>query len=313
MEGLPSFACHWRNWKNILSVAERKIVVLGGPTASGKTELALRLADALPLSLVSADSMQVYRGMDIGTSKPSVALRRRFALVDVADPGEGYSAGRFAREAASACERAWSEGLVPMVVGGSGLYIRALLNGLADLPPVPLAVRRSVESMPADARVAELRRLDAESLTGLDLDNPRRVGRALEILISTGKGLKAWQRDSHVRSLDYGPSLGFWLDPEPSVLAARIHARNEAALAAGWLDEARGLAARYGREALVGTGAIGYAELLDMEPADAAPRIEIRTRQYARRQRTWFRKEACLSRENNGEAILRAATEFIRG
>jgi tRNA dimethylallyltransferase len=288
-------------------------MVLAGPTASGKTGLALKLAERLPLRLISADSMQVYRGMDIGTAKPMGADRSRFALIDVADPGEGYSAGRFAREAAEACETAWKEGTVPCLVGGSGLYLRALLRGMAEVPPIPAALRAEIEAMDPGARAAELSRLDPETAAAIEMKNPRRVSRALEVLKSTGKGLLAWQKAGHAGALRYGALLGFCLERDPADLAKRVRQRNLDALERGWAAEAAALAARHGAEAMKATGAIGYAELLEMAPEKAMPLIETRTLQYARRQRTWFRKEPDLRPEADFAKIEQAATSFTKG
>jgi tRNA dimethylallyltransferase len=295
-----------------LSAADRKLLVVAGPTASGKTALALRLADHFPLALISADSMQVYRGMDIGTAKPGPEERRRFALIDVADPGEGYSAGRFARDASAACEEAWKASQLPCLVGGSGLYLRALLQGLAEVPPIPAALRAEIAALEPAQALAELRRLDPETAGKIEIQNPRRVGRALEVIKATGKGLAAWQGESRP-GLEYGALLGYCLDPGAEALAARIHRRNQAAFAMGWPDEAHALARHFGKEAVLSTGAIGYAELLSFSPEVAKPLIELRTRQYSRRQRTWFKKEPLLQAVADGVGIEHQVKAFIEG
>ena len=295
-----------------MNAAERKLLVIAGPTASGKSALALRLAGHFPLALISADSMQVYRGMDIGTAKPGPEERRRFALIDVADPGEGFNAGRFAREATAACEEAWNAGRMPCLVGGSGLYLRALLQGLAEMPPIPAALRAEISGLPAAEALAELKRLDPETAGKIESQNPRRVSRALEVFKASGKGLSAWQRESRP-ALQFGALLGYCLDPGHEALAARIHRRNQAAFAMGWPDEAHALARHFGKEALLSTGAIGYAELLSMKPEEAKPLIELRTMQYARRQRTWFKKEPLLKAIADGVGIEQSLQEFIEG
>jgi tRNA dimethylallyltransferase len=302
--------------KSILNAAKRQLLLIAGPTASGKTALALHLARSLPLRLISADSMQVYRGMDIGTAKPALGQRERFALIDVVDPGEAYSAGRFARDAAVACENAWSSGQVPCLCGGSGLYLRALITGMADLPAISPELRAEIGAMPPEERRSELSRLDPQTASVTDLKNPRRVSRALEVLRATGKGLSAWQRESPGKPLNAQESLGFCLSPSQETLELRIQRRNREALSGGWLDEVRHLAEKYGPEALRSTGAIGYSELLDVAAgklslAEAAMLIERRTLQYARRQKTWFRRERALTWSDDILEIETACRHFL--
>jgi tRNA dimethylallyltransferase len=282
-----------------LSGDERLLLVLAGPTASGKTALALALAARFPLRLISMDSQQVYRGMDIGTAKPPAPERASFALMDVVDPGEGYSAGRFCREAGAACEEAWRRGLIPALVGGTGLYYRSLVEGLAEIPPIPEALRLSIESMDALERLAQLEELDPEGAAGIDRRNPRRVARALEVRIHTGKGIKTWHEEGKAGALKPGRMLGWWLHPPAGTLAGRIRHRVGESLEAGWMKEALDLKGRWGEETVRKTGAIGYAELFDLDaglstPAEARTRIENQTLAYARRQRTWFRSEKTL-------------------
>jgi len=289
-----------------------------GPTASGKTDLALRLGNDLPLALISADSMQVYRGMDIGTAKPPSEQRKQFALIDFVEPGNQYSAGQFARDATRCCEEAWNRGQVPCLVGGSGLYLRSLLQGTTDLPPIPSEIRAQVEAMPTNLRIERLMQCDPESAAKIELRNPRRVSRALEVFLSTGRGLLSWQRDSTRNALVLDQRLGFCLDPKSEELRDRIRMRNKIAMQDGWLDETRHLAEQYGADQIRATGAIGYSELLDVAEGrltleEAEERIEIRTWQYARRQRTWFRSEAGLLWNSDFEEIEKAVHQFIKG
>lgn len=292
--------------------AEKKLLIIAGPTGSGKSSLALRLAGELPLRLISADSMQIYRGMDIGTSKPPPGQRERFALIDVADPGEGFSAGRFAKLAKASCVEAWNASLMPCVVGGSGLYLSALLHGIADIPAIDSRIRSLVEAMASGHRIEELTRLDPETAAKTELKNPRRVSRALEVIMATGKGLAAWQRESQKQGLACDARLGFCLNPDPAELRNKIKKRNHAAFAAGWPDEAHALARHFGADAIRSTGAIGYAELLDLPPAEAKDLIELRTLQYARRQRTWFRREAELQWLFDETAIENQVRQFFK-
>lgn len=301
-----------------MSAVERKLLMIVGPTASGKTELALRLAQNIPLCLISVDSMQIYTGMDIGTAKPPLDQRKQFALIDGVLPGSPYSAGRFARDATMLCEKAWGESRLPCLVGGSGLYLRSLLQGTADIPPIPSEIRNYVDAMPVDLRIAALLQQDPETAAKIVLQNPRRVSRALEVILATGKGLAKWQSESHRFALSFSNSLGFCISLETPELNERIHRRNQKAMADGWLEETRQLAQTYSAEAIRATGAIGYSELLDVLAGSltlsaAAEQIEMRTRQYARRQRTWFRREPGLTWSANPAEIEKASYQFAKG
>lgn len=258
------------------------------------------MATEAPLRLISADSQQVYRGLDIGTAKAPAASRAAWGLVDVADPGQAFSAGEFCRLAAPLCEKAWAEGRVPTLVGGTGLYLKALLEGLAEIPPVPEALRRGLieelESRGLDALLAQLDACDPSLSKDLDRRNPRRVLRALEVYKATGRPLSAWQTDTTHPALVPQSCRWFGLDPGKEILDQRIAVRVDECLAAGWKEEARGLAQHWGAEAVRRSKAIGYAEMLDLlegrlgAPA-AREAIVTRTRQYARRQRTWFKAQ----------------------
>jgi tRNA dimethylallyltransferase len=288
--------CHFTSWKNTLTAAERPLLVLCGSTASGKTSLSLKLARMLPLRLISADSIQVYRGMDIGTAKPKNPDKELFALLDLVDPGQGFSAGRFASLAGQAAEMAWKVGQIPCVVGGTGLYIHALLHGLADIPSVPEKIREEVRMSSPQALGEELVSQDPESAAKTDMKNPRRVQRAVEVLRSTGRGLAAWQAAGTHGALPHGKRLMLGLNPSNEALLHSVRQRNEEALSLGWLEEAKTLAGRFSEAAIRSTGAIGYGELLDVAAGkssmqEAKSLIETRTLQYARRQRTWFKKD----------------------
>ena len=262
--------------------------------------------------------MQVYKGMDIGTAKPRTSDKNRFALLDLVDPGQGFSAGRFAAMAASIAESAWDEGQVPCVVGGTGLYIRALLHGLADIPTVPDQVRREVSAMNVQDLSRELASLDPQSAAMTDMKNPRRVQRAVEVLRSTGKGLAAWQASGNHGGLIHNRRLLLGLNPDKEILKTAVRQRLEESVSLGWLEEAKTLANRFSEAAVRSTGAIGYGEMLDVAAGkisltDAKSLIETRTLQYARRQRTWFKKEQEIewySAPDFERIALRIADEF---
>jgi tRNA dimethylallyltransferase len=273
------------------------VLVICGPTAGGKTALAEALAQRLPLRLLSADSQLVYRGLDIGTAKPSPQQRAHWGLIDLVDPGQAFSAGEFCRQAAPLLQAAWAAGKLPALVGGTGLYLKALLEGLAEIPAVPQKLREGLEKELATGGLEPLlKRLDAADpalAAKLDRQNPRRVLRALEVFEATGLPLSHWQAETRP---SLAVSKAFWLalDPGKDALDARIEARVQQNFRDGWLEEVQGLKQHWGAEAVCKSPAIGYPEVLqhlegrlDLEACQQA--ILVQTRQYARRQRTWFK------------------------
>jgi tRNA dimethylallyltransferase len=279
---------------------ERPILVLSGPTASGKTAFAISLARLFPLEVVSADSMQVYRGMDVGTAKPTPAERAEVPhhLVDVADPDEGYSAGRFVAEAGEAIRGVRSRGRIPLVAGGTGMYIRALLKGLDPLPSDP-AVRerlsRRWEEEGGEALHGELRRVDPASAARIHPMDRVRVVRALEVAEMTGDPPSArkasWASGrSRYRVLFLVREIG------REALYRRIDRRVDEMFRAGLVEEVDGLLAKGYPRSLPSMGALGYrhvlSHLLDGIPREQAVREMKRdTRRYAKRQITWLSRE----------------------
>lgn len=272
------------------------IPVLVGPTASGKTALAIRLAAHFggALELVSADAFQVYRGMDIGTAKASVAERERVRhhLVDICDPEERYTAGRFAADATAAIGGILSRGARPLVVGGSGLYLSALIYGLHEAP------QGEPDPFPGGTREALLEELAARDPVGASrlAEAPRtRIARALSIVLGTGRTLDA------VRAGDR-PTSGYrfrilqLVQDRRGVLYPRINERVARMFACGLVAEVEGLRARGIGPALPSQRAIGYREVHGMldgafDRAEALRRIQVNTRRYAKRQETWFRTQ----------------------
>ena len=289
-------------------------LTLVGPTASGKTQLALDLARTLgDIEIVSVDSMQVYRGLDIGTAKPTPAERATVPhhLIDVADPSEDWSVARFqtaAREAVAAIE---ARGHRALLVGGTGLYVQAVVDDLR-FPGEDLELRAELEvgtSEPGGvaAAYAELSELDPDAAARIDPHNARRIVRALEVIRLTGKPFSSF--GSGVGSL--GPTAfpvrmaGVWLPR--AVLAGRIARRFAAMREAGLVDEVRRLAGSNGGLSRTAGQAIGYKELLahfeGAEPSvDAALETATRrTRSFARRQRMWFRRDPRITWYGAGE------------
>jgi tRNA dimethylallyltransferase len=277
-----------------------RCVCLTGPTACGKTDLALALAERIPLEIVSMDSAMVYRGLDIGTAKPSAAVRAGVPhhLIDILDPSEAYSAGRFARDAAEAIRAITARGRLPLLVGGTLLYLRALRDGLASLPRADEFVRRQLDAEAAATSWAiqheRLRAVDPEAAVRIAPADRQRIQRALEVYVLTGQPLSQLQREAKV-----APSLRVQtiaLVPEQRAdLAARIERRFDAMVAAGLVAEVERLHARGDlTPEMPSMRAVGYRQIwgfLDKnyDWEEARRRAIIATRQYAKRQLTWLR------------------------
>lgn len=282
-----------------------RVLAIAGATATGKSTLALALAERLGGEVVNADALQVYRGLDIGTAKPTAAERAGVPhhLIDILEPDERYSAGEFVRRARPAIEGIAAAGRVPIVVGGSGLYQRALVHGLAALPAVAPAVRAHLrerlrtEGLPRLR--AELAAVDPATAARLQPADSQRTLRALELWHATGETWSSWlaghQPANEHRVLRIGLTL------ERAILYDRIETRVRGMVAAGWVEEVRALVDRaQGSTASLadwpGFQAIGYrqllrvvagASLLDQALGDTIAA----TRHYAKRQETWFRHE----------------------
>lgn len=280
------------------------VYLLTGPTGTGKSDWAIRLAEVAPVEIVSVDSAMVYRGLDIGTAKPPGELRARLPhhLIGICDPAESYSAGRFVTDAMAAIAAAHARRRVPLLVGGTMLYLRALLNGLAPLPQASEALRRELDERAArsgwPALHAELARLDPEAAARINRNDSQRIQRALEVCLASGRRLSELQRAT-VSPLAGVPLQAWALAPrDRSVLHQRLASRFHAMMAAGFLEEVRAL---HGRGDLTARHssmrAVGYRQLwahLDGECglAEAVERGIAATRQLAKRQLTWMRAEA---------------------
>jgi len=304
------------------------VVVVTGPTASGKTPAALELAERFEGEIVNADSMQVYRGLDVGTAKPSAAERSRVPhhLFDVVDPDVQYDAGRYAREAADAIAAIHARGHVPFVVGGSGLYVRALLEGLSVGVGRDPELRRALEDEHERARAAgdperlhrRLAEIDPTSARALHPNDRVRLVRALELHAATGVAPSVVQRGA--RAERPWRVLQLALDPGREALALRIDRRCEAMLAGGLLQEVRRLRdLGYGPE-LPSMRAIGYRHLqpvidgLDTLAGILEP-MQRDTRRFARRQRTWLRGVAGVEwfAPEPLEALVLRVKRFLEG
>tara|TARA_R110002110_G_scaffold3104_7_gene15908 strand:+ start:26972 stop:27916 length:945 start_codon:yes stop_codon:yes gene_type:complete len=277
-----------------------RAVLIAGPTASGKSALALMLAEKLGGEIVNADSMQLYREMRVLTARPSAAEEARVPhhLYGVRDATQPLSAGRWAVCAAATMREIASRGRLPIVVGGSGLYFRALVEGLAPIPPVPAALRADVRAEVAAAGPdahALLGELDPELAAVLRPSDKQRIARGIEVARATGRPLSAWQREP-VEPLVTGNFVRIVLTPERGWLRARCDLRFERMLEEGALEEAAGMVARGLDLALPAMKALGLRPLIRhlageiaLEEAAAAGKAE--TRAYAKRQETWFRTQ----------------------
>lgn len=300
------------------------LIAVAGPTASGKSELAVVLAEALGGEVINTDAMQVYRHLDIGTAKPEAALRERAPhhLIDVVEPDEPYSAGHYVRDAGDIIRRLHAQGRTAILCGGTGLYFRALLQGIAALPAVPEAVRERVTAELAQRGVAAcheaLRQVDPETAARVHPNDPSRVQRALEVFYAAGRPLSAYHREQPFGEL---PPQVLMLGHawERPVLYERINSRVQAMLDAGWIDEVRGLLARGYDPTLKPLRAIGYREIVallrdERDEAHLARDIAQRTRHYAKRQLTWFRRMPGMvwAPPTDTATLLTQARAFLR-
>ncbi len=280
-------------------------VCLMGPTCTGKTALALRLAQRFPIEIVSVDSALVYRGMDIGTSKPSAAELAAVPhhLIDTCDPSEPYSAGRFLRDALQCIDEIRSRGRVPLLVGGTMLYFRALTHGLAPLPEADPQVRAALDLVAQatgwPAMHAELAERDPVAASRIQPADAQRIQRALEVLQLTGERLSDLQLQSEPPAVSLAR---FALMPvSRPELYVRINARFDQMIAAGLLDEVRALRARGNLDPdLPSLRAVGYRQLWqhlagECSLDDAVASARQATRNLAKRQLTWLRADPAVA------------------
>src|SRR5215467_12343492 len=277
-------------------------VLIAGPTASGKSALALALAQELRGTVINADSMQVYRDLRILTARPTVEEEARVPhrLYGHVDAGMNFSAGAWIADAATGLAQARAQGRLPIFIGGSGLYFKALTRGLSAVPPIPPEIRDDIrarlERDGVEALHAELSRRDPVSAARLKPRDRARIARALEVVEATGRSLTDWHREGLPPLLPPGSFTALFLSPEREALYARIDARFDAMLKAGALDEVERLAARKLDPLLPAMKAHGVPALIrhlhgELTREEAATIGRADTRHYAKRQFTWFRHQ----------------------
>jgi tRNA dimethylallyltransferase len=276
------------------------LIAVLGPTAGGKSALAVALAEKFSGEIVSCDSVAVYRELDLGTAKPGADERRRVPhhLIDIAAPTEPYTAGDYSRDARAAIAGIRERGHLPIVAGGTGLYLRALLEGLFAGPQRNEALREELraaaETDGSASLHARLAAMDPAAAAKIHANDTPKIIRALEVCMSTERPIsEVWSEGRN--ALTGFRILRIGLDPDREALKARINTRAAAMFAAGLIEETRGLVARYGESCRPLTS-LGYAQAMgvlrgELSEAEAIAAAQQGHRQYAKRQRTWFRRE----------------------
>jgi tRNA dimethylallyltransferase len=275
------------------------LITVEGATASGKTGLALALARSLGTEIISADSRQVYRYLDIGTAKPGRAERQQVPhhLIDIIDPDESYNAGMFCADAMEAINGLSAKGMVPIVCGGTGMYVSSLLNGLFELPPVPSALREElklrIEREGLPALYGELSSADPGFAARISSSDRQRILRGLEVYLATGKPITAHWREQQ-RSERFR-CFRLLIDLPRELLYQRIGARMQAMVESGLAEEIRSILNRGYSTSSPGLNSLGYKEFIPylsgLSPlGDCLDKASQHTRNYAKRQVTWYRK-----------------------
>jgi tRNA dimethylallyltransferase len=343
------------------------LLCLAGATATGKSEVALLLAEKLGGEIISVDSMQVYRGLNIGTAKPGPAERACVPhhLIDVVDLNEAFDAAQFARLAHAVVQDVQARGKLPILCGGTGLYFKAFLKGVGDAPPADAKLRAELEATPPEELLRELERRDPATFAKIDRKNPRRVIRALEVIRLTGKPFseqraewndlmtsplspnsgvegksavaseRSTMESASASSLPRSPKGGegrgegadcsvsfFGLFRQPADLHVRINARVDLMFRRGLVEEVRGLLTHGLAENRTAMQAIGYRQVVEhlrgeRDLAETIELVKIRTRQFAKRQMTWFRRHAqvkwlAVGAEDSGNVIETRIMEALK-
>jgi tRNA dimethylallyltransferase len=302
------------------SILHPRPVFIAGPTAAGKSAIALALAEKIGGEIISVDSMQVYRGLDIGTAKPTAAERARVPhhLLDICELNESFDAAQFARCAEKAVTEIQSRGRTPIFCGGTGLYFKAYISGLGEAPATDAGIRAVLEAMPLETLLQELRERDPETYGKIDRQNPRRVVRAMEVIRLTGKKFSEQRSEWTPEPGTRNPEPSFFCFTRPAEdLHKRINARVDEMFTRGLVAETRELLKHGLAENKFAMQAIGYRQVVEhlrgeRNLAETVELVKIKTRQFAKRQLTWFRRHGnCawveLGAESMNEVLKRIA------
>lgn len=292
-------------------------IFIAGPTAVGKSEIALALAERIGGEIISVDSMQVYRGLDVGTAKPDAATQRkiRHHLIDVCDITEPFDAAKFVQLAKQAVAEIQSRKKAPVFCGGTGLYFKAYLDGLGNAPPANPKLRGELEVMPMEELLQELRERDLAAYDAIDKKNPRRVIRALEVIRTTGKSFSSQRADWPAQSAGQGTLYLF--NRSADDLRARIDVRVDEMFRCGLVEETRELLKHGLADNKTAMQAIGYRQVVEhlrgeRPLLETIELVKIRTRQFAKRQLTWFRRHGnCRWIELKPEQTAEEALDYF--
>ncbi len=276
-------------------------LLIAGPTAVGKSEIALGLAERLGGEIIAADSMQVYRGLDIGTAKPTAEeqARVRHHLIDVVDIKERFDAAQFVRLAHKSVAEIQSRGHLPILCGGTGLYLKAFLEGLGEAPPSDDKLRAELETTPMTALLHELAERDPVTYQRIDQQNPRRIIRAVEVIRLTGRPFSLQRAHWDAKSGIRGPGLAFGLNRPQPELQRRIDLRVEKMFRGGLVAETEALLRCGLAQNKTAMQALGYRQVVEyLRGERSLPEtielVKTRTRQFSKRQMTWFRRQMQL-------------------
>lgn len=286
------------------------IIVVAGPTASGKTNLAIQLALEFDGELICSDSMQVFRKFDIGTSKPTLLEQQLVPhhQLDLIDPNENYSAGKYEHDTSLIIKQIQQRGHLPILVGGTGLYYRALMYGISNIPDIPHSIHQDILNLQEKHGTPycweQLKKIDPKTANRLHANDKSRIMRSLEVFLSTGISIVDFQERQPFNKARY-PALVIAYHWERDMLYDRINQRTQKMLESGWIKETQELLESYSSD-LKPFQSIGYREIVkflrnDLECEQMVIEIQQRTRQFAKRQMTWFKKESKVEWHQSGD------------